>query len=100
MYWNNMGRYDDISPDIGDSVYSGPATEAQAKYRHPALSGGETETPAVQSVSAEAARDVSVLDSVREQERQEESRAQKKSLFPSLGEIRKLWEAYGSASGS
>ncbi len=100
MYWNNMGRYDDILPDIGESVYSGPAMEAQSKYRHPALSGGEQNSPALESVSAEAARDVSVLDSVREQERWDDARNEKKPLFPSLSSIRKLWQAYNEAAGS
>lgn len=95
MYWNNIGRYDDILPDIGQSVYAGPAVEAQSKYRHPALSGGAIEPTEGETVHAEAVRDVSVLDSVRAQERWEEAKTQKKPLFPSLGEIRKLWQAYG-----
>ncbi|MCR5725719.1 MAG: hypothetical protein K6G80_11610 [Treponema sp.] len=96
MYWNNIGRYDDILPDIGSSVYSGPALEAQAKFRHPALSGGDVEESAIESVTADAARDVSVLDSVRAQELREAAVSEKKQLFPSLSDIRKLWQAYES----
>ena len=40
MYWNNIGRYDDIRPDVGDSEpYPWDATEADTKFRKPALTG-------------------------------------------------------------
>ncbi len=40
MYWNNIARYDDLSPDIGDSPYTGKAVEASKEFRKPALSSG------------------------------------------------------------
>ena len=40
MYWNNIGRYDDIRPDVGDSEpYPWDAAEADTKFRKPALTG-------------------------------------------------------------
>ena len=33
MYWNNIGRYDDILPDVGNSAYNGTAAEASKEYR-------------------------------------------------------------------
>lgn len=99
MYWNNIGRYDDISPDVGTSEYTGAAIEAQSIYRHPALSGG-SEPEAVDvlpedGISQSAAQDVSILDSVRRQELWEEQQKQKSFL-----DIKKLWQPYTSASGS
>ena len=99
MYWNNIGRYDDILPDIGDSKYTGVATEASPEFRKPALSGGmqselpiasPEELPPLVNESA-----VSALDSIQEQAKDEP----KKSTFPSLSEIKKLWQAY-SESGT
>ena len=99
MYWNNIGRYDDILPDIGDSKYTGVATEASPEFRKPALSGGmqnelpiasPEELPPLVNESA-----VSALDSIQEQAESET----KKSSFPSLSEIKKLWQAY-SESGT
>ena len=42
MYWNNSGRYDDISPDPGTSPYPWNNIEASTKYRKPALQGPNT----------------------------------------------------------
>jgi hypothetical protein len=40
MYWNNSGRYDDISPDIADDdAYPWTAPEADSSFRKPALTG-------------------------------------------------------------
>lgn len=40
MYWNNIGRYDDIRPDIADDTpYPWNAAEADMKFRKPALTG-------------------------------------------------------------
>lgn len=41
MYWNNSGRYDDISPDPGNGTYPWPNKEASQEYRKPALQGPE-----------------------------------------------------------
>ncbi len=43
MYWNNSGRYDDISPDPGNGAYPWANVEASQEYRKPALQG-PTET--------------------------------------------------------
>ncbi len=44
MYWNNAGRYTDISPDIGDakngSAYPWEKAERDKSVRKPAVSGG------------------------------------------------------------
>ena len=40
MYWNNIGRYDDIRPDVGEAdPYPWGASEADASLRKPALTG-------------------------------------------------------------
>ena len=39
MYWNNSGRYDDISPDPGNGTYPWENDEASQEYRKPALQG-------------------------------------------------------------
>ena len=96
MYWNNSGRYDDILPDIGDAVYAGAASEASPQFRKPALSRGaqvEPIAPLNQEATATATEPdgISALDSIRAQERTQ--------AFPSLGNIRKLWQAY-SESGT
>ena len=100
MYWNNIGRYDDILPDVGDSKYTGIASEASPEFRKPALSGGikneESSSPEELPPLADESA-VSALDSIQEQAKAESER--KKSGFPSLGEIKKLWQAY-SESGT
>ena len=45
MYWNNSGRYDDISPDPGNGTYPWTNEEASTKYRKPALQGS---SPSIQ----------------------------------------------------
>lgn len=87
MYWNNIGRYDDVLPDVGATPYSGPAIEASSKYRKPALGGGMKD--AAETAQSEVQNDVSILDTIREQEKKEE-----KKPFPKLSEIKKLWQAY------
>lgn len=37
MHWNNAGNYSKLSPDPGDSEYTGKAYEADKKYRRPAI---------------------------------------------------------------
>lgn len=97
MYWNNIGRYDDILPDVGDSKYTGVAIEASPEFRKPALSGGmkpSEPASAPEELSPLANEDgVSALDSIREQAKNEK----KKSTFPSLSEIKKLWQAYSES---
>lgn len=40
MYWNNIGRYDDIRPDVGETdPYPWGISEADASLRKPALTG-------------------------------------------------------------
>lgn len=95
MYWNNIGRYDDISPDVGSSPYAGPAYEALSEYRKPALSSSNLMYPkSVQHENElnESLTDMSALDSVRKGEKN----TSKTSTFPSISDIRKLWQAYES----
>ena len=94
MFWNNIGRYDDVSPDPGTSQYKGAAYEAGAEYRKPALSSANLMYPqSVQNEHELQEIDMSVLDSVRADEIGEQ---RKKSGFPSISDIRKLWQAYES----
>ena len=97
MYWNNIGRYDDILPDVGEAKYTGVASEASPEFRKPALSGGiKTEEPITRPEELPPLADesaVSALDSIQEQAKT----PQKKTSFPSLGEIKKLWQAYGES---
>lgn len=100
MYWNGLCRYDDLSPDVGDSKYTGPSYEADEKYRKPELSGGtkSSEYPLQNSGGGDVdeggeqspSQDTAAWDTIREQERRG------KSGFPSLGDIKKLWAAYDS----
>ena len=83
MYWNGVCRYDDISPDVGDSKYPGPSYEADAKYRKPALSGGSKTDPLLmdggkETRTTQKPADTAAWDSIREQE----DRHQEKSGFP------------------
>lgn len=98
MYWNGLCRYDDLSPDVGDSKYTGPSYEADEKYRKPELSGGTkaTEYPLLnanpegeEEIEAQT-ENAAAWDSIREQEKRS------KSGFPSLSDIKKLWAAYDS----
>ena len=98
MYWNGVCRYDDISPDVGDTKYPGPSYEADAKYRKPALSGGSKSDSLLMDSGKETRTtqkpaDTAAWDSIREQE----DRHQEKSGFPRLGDIKKLWQAYSES---
>ena len=98
MYWNGMCRYDDISPDVGDTKYAGPSYEADAKYRKPALSGGSKLDLLLmddgQTRTTQVPSDTSVWDSIREQE---ERHAESAGSFPKLSDIKKLWQAYSES---
>ena len=71
MYWNQSGRYEDLSPDPADAEYPWTASEASPKFRKPALSTGadiEPFTPVIEEIiEEEKAASVSLLDSVLEQ---------------------------------
>ena len=87
MYWNNIGRYDDISPDVGDTAYTGPALEAQKEFRKPALGDSNLLYPknvntAPVSTPAQGTSEKSAMDT------------KSQSIFPSISDIRKLWQAY------
>ncbi len=57
MYWNNSGDYSVILPDVTDDVlYTGPAPEADLKFRKPALG--------IQKMPPYIDGGVSVLDSI------------------------------------
>lgn len=62
MYWNQSGRYDDLSPDPEDAKYPWSATEASQEFRKPALSS-DKEVDFIQQ--EEYLDDISVFDSVR-----------------------------------
>lgn len=60
MYWNNLGNYDTILPDIGNSLYTGKAMEADTRFRKPAFSnGGGIETGPLEQVHISALRSLS-----------------------------------------
>ena len=89
MYWNNIGRYDDILPDVGNSSYPGTAYEASAEFRKPALGSSNLLYP------AEIPSPQALLREMREADEEVvEKTSQKKNLFPSITDIRKLWQAY------
>ncbi|WP_252714453.1 putative glycoside hydrolase [Treponema pectinovorum] len=95
MYWNNIGRYDDISPDVGTTQYTGSAYEALKEFRKPALGSSNLMYPKkVQNENSlsENFSDMTLLDSVRKDEKKDSSN----SIFPSISDIRKLWQAYES----
>ncbi|MBR1721084.1 MAG: hypothetical protein IJ727_01145, partial [Treponema sp.] len=97
--WNGMCRYDDISPDVGDSKYPGPSYEADAKYRKPDLSGGSKADSLLMNDShtrtTKSPADTAAWDSIREQEERDE--LNKRSNFPKLGDVKKLWQAYSES---
>ena len=99
MYWNQSGRYDDISPDVGDKKYTGPSYEADAKYRKPALSGGSKADKLLMNDSetrtTQKNGDAAAWDTIRKQEEREEYK--EKSGFPKLSDVKKLWEAYSES---
>ncbi len=99
MYWNQSGRYDDISPDVGDAKYPGPSYEADSKYRKPALSGGSRADDLLMNDkdlhTTRSPADTAAWDSIREQEERDNSKS--KGGFPKLGDIKKLWQAYSES---
>ncbi len=102
MYWNNLGRYDDISPDVASSSYPGTAWEASTEYRKPALGSGNLLYPVELPQASQTLKNLSgeqnstsVMDSVRNGEFVEQTQ-QKKGSFPSISDIKKLWQAYES----
>ena len=72
MYWNQSGRYEDLSPDPADSAYPWTASEASKDFRKPALSTGADIEQIVPNLEVEEeeerASSVSILDSVLMQE--------------------------------
>ena len=98
MYWNGMCRYDDISPDVGDSKYTGPSYEADAKYRKPALSGpSKSENLLMNDSEVRTTKngDTAAWDTIRKQENREEKK--ENSGFPKLSDVKKLWQAYSES---
>ena len=98
MYWNQSGRYDDISPDVGDMKYTGPSYEADSKYRKPALSGGSKADSLLMNdlqTRTTSTTDTTAWDSIRNQEERE--RYREKNGFPKLSDVKKLWEAYSES---
>ncbi len=110
MYWNNSGRYDDLTPDVGDSKYPWTATEASAEFRKPALSSEKEEIfkPVSHLAEEKYEKPLSLLDSpsrdsIDDRKAHSETKVeiqntqsiQKASTFPSIGDIKRLWQAYG-----
>ena len=93
-----MCRYDDLSPDVGETKYPGPSYEADSRYRKPALSGGskaQEYPPANVNENSETVPQnvledgkISAWDTIRQQEKRGDSG------FPTLKEIKKLWAQY------
>ena len=75
MYWNNIGRYDDIGPDpSATDVYSGSAMEAGSQFRKPAFSSKIPPLKENTDGKPEKASEdemISALDSVLEKDRKE-----------------------------
>ena len=64
MYWNNVGNYDIVQPDIGDAVYTGKAPESNPQFRKPAF-GSAAGKKEIQT-DKQPYSPLSVLDSVRD----------------------------------
>jgi hypothetical protein len=61
MYWNNMGNYETVSPDVGDASYPWNSPEADPDFRKPTLTGGmNSQKLAAPAVNA----NISILDNV------------------------------------
>jgi len=86
MYWNNIGRYDDIQPDVGETKYPGPADEASDKYRKPALSSGSN--PDLPPLPADA----ETGNGTEEPKQPEYSFTPRNAAPGSINGIRKLWQ--------
>lgn len=82
MFWNNMGRYDDISPDpADDEKYPWASFEASRDFRKPAFSSEKMEySISENTISNDEV--VSILDSVLYKDIEEEAPVKKRnSLF-------------------
>jgi hypothetical protein len=99
MYWNQSGRYDDISPDVGSEKYTGPSYEADAKFRKPALSGGSRTDSLLmndgETRTTQYNGDTAIWDTIRKQEERDEKKEQ--NSFPKLSDMKKLWQAYSES---
>ena len=73
MFWNNAGNYTKLSPDPGDTEYTGPSYEAAKNFRKPAI-GPKTQPLSFyidavrENASLPDKNNLSVLDSVLTQE--------------------------------
>lgn len=73
MFWNNAGNYTKLSPDPGDTEYTGPSYEAAKNFRKPAI-GPKTQPLSFyidavrENASLPDKNNLSVLDSVLSQE--------------------------------
>ena len=95
MYWNNIGRYDDIAEDPDTSVaYPWTATEAKPEFRKPAFSSCVKNDPAVVPVNKDVISNeemISILDTVLEQDRKAREKKTKQGLLLS---VRSFWKNY------
>ena len=93
MYWNNIGRYDDIAVDPDENaVYPWASPEAKAEYRKPAFSSCMKPDSKSPSNSEEITKEemMSILDTVLEQDRRED----KKKRTGFLLRVQSLWKNY------
>lgn len=74
MYWNNVGNYSMIQPDIGEEPYSGKTKEAGREYRKPAFGISENAKNKSDSEGQRTLPSISVIDSVRKYESPEKNR--------------------------
>lgn len=93
MYWNNMGRYDDISPDPApDAAYPWSAMEANTKYRKPAFSSGLSHDDAApeDNTGTITQQDmISILDTVRDQDKSKTDRKHNSLML----RVQSLWKS-------
>ena len=92
MYWNNIGRYDDILPDVGNSAYTGEAVEAESRFRKPALGSGNLMYPQ----TVETIENLEKMPEAASAAEVSENRQKNTGGFPSISDIKKLWQVYES----
>ncbi len=92
MYWNNIGRYDDILPDVGNSAYTGEAVEAESRFRKPALGSGNLMYPQ----TVETIENLEKMPEAASAAEFSENRQKNTGGFPSISDIKKLWQVYES----
>lgn len=89
MYWNNIGRYDDISPDpSAEDKYPWTSFEASKDFRKPAFSFEEEEYEVADTLASQD-EVTAILDSVLYKEIEENPGRKRSGLFL---HVNSLWE--------